>query len=205
MLSIVLVGALLTYGGVSLFVVVFAVYPFAAEMFRQADIPKRLIPARSRWGLHLHHGRASRARHRSRTSSRRPSSRPTPGPRRPRHDRGGLHPRRRDGLSRMAPPAGRGGGRGLRRRATRTSPSPWPMRQLAHPAIAILPLVVVGVMNNVLTVLIARVLRRHARGHACGDGEAARHAGLLRRGDLGGRGRPVGRHPDRAASSPSGR
>ena len=45
MLLIVLVCALLTYGGVSLFVVVFAVYPFAAEMFRQSDIPKRLIPA----------------------------------------------------------------------------------------------------------------------------------------------------------------
>ena len=44
MLSIVLVGALLTYGGVSLFVVVFAVYPFAAEMFRQGKIPKHLIP-----------------------------------------------------------------------------------------------------------------------------------------------------------------
>jgi H+/gluconate symporter-like permease len=43
-LSIVLVCALLTYGGVSLFVVVFAVYPFAAEMFRQSNIPKRLIP-----------------------------------------------------------------------------------------------------------------------------------------------------------------
>jgi H+/gluconate symporter-like permease len=43
-LSIVLVCALLTYGGVSLFVVVFAVYPFAAEMFRRGDIPKRLIP-----------------------------------------------------------------------------------------------------------------------------------------------------------------
>ncbi|HCV78680.1 MULTISPECIES: GntP family permease [Pseudomonas] len=42
---IVAVCALLTYGGVSLFVVVFAVYPFAAEMFRQSDIPKRLIPA----------------------------------------------------------------------------------------------------------------------------------------------------------------
>jgi H+/gluconate symporter-like permease len=34
----------LTYGGVSLFVVVFAAYPFAAEMFRQSGIPKRLIP-----------------------------------------------------------------------------------------------------------------------------------------------------------------
>src|SRR5260370_36902737 len=44
MLSIVLVCGILTYGGVSLFVVVFAVYPFAAEMFRQGDIPKRLIP-----------------------------------------------------------------------------------------------------------------------------------------------------------------
>ncbi|QQP97451.1 GntP family permease [Lysobacter enzymogenes] len=44
MLAIVAVCALLTYGGVSLFVVVFAVYPFAAELFRQSDIPKRLIP-----------------------------------------------------------------------------------------------------------------------------------------------------------------
>ncbi|HYD94674.1 MAG TPA: GntP family permease [Noviherbaspirillum sp.] len=44
MLSIVAVCGVLTYGGVSLFVVVFAVYPFAAEMFRQSDIPKRLIP-----------------------------------------------------------------------------------------------------------------------------------------------------------------
>ena len=41
---IILVCALLTYGGVSLFVVVFAVYPFAAEMFRQSQIPKRLMP-----------------------------------------------------------------------------------------------------------------------------------------------------------------
>jgi len=38
------VGCILTYGGVSLFVVVFAVYPFAAEMFRQGNLPKRLIP-----------------------------------------------------------------------------------------------------------------------------------------------------------------
>jgi H+/gluconate symporter-like permease len=45
MLAVVLVSALMTYGGVSLFVAVFAVYPFAAEMFRHADIPKRLIPA----------------------------------------------------------------------------------------------------------------------------------------------------------------
>jgi H+/gluconate symporter-like permease len=44
MLAIIVVCAVLTYGGVSLFVVVFAVYPFAAEMFRQGGIPKRLIP-----------------------------------------------------------------------------------------------------------------------------------------------------------------
>src|SRR6478735_902922 len=44
-LSIVAVCAVLTYGGVSLFVVVFAVYPFAAELFRRSGLPKRLIPA----------------------------------------------------------------------------------------------------------------------------------------------------------------
>ncbi|OAJ74767.1 transporter [Brevibacillus sp. SKDU10] len=43
-LSIVLACAILTYGGVSLFVVAFAVYPFAAALFREANIPKRLIP-----------------------------------------------------------------------------------------------------------------------------------------------------------------
>ena len=44
MLSIVVVCMLLTYFGVSLFVVVFAVYPFAVELFRALNIPKRLIP-----------------------------------------------------------------------------------------------------------------------------------------------------------------
>jgi H+/gluconate symporter-like permease len=43
-LAIVAVCSLLTYGGVSVFVVVFAVYPFAAEAFRQANLPKRLVP-----------------------------------------------------------------------------------------------------------------------------------------------------------------
>ena len=43
-LAVVLSCAILTYGGVSLFVVVFAVYPFAASLFKEADIPKRLIP-----------------------------------------------------------------------------------------------------------------------------------------------------------------
>ncbi|ABS21938.1 GntP family permease [Bacillus cytotoxicus] len=44
MLAIVLMGAILTYSGVSVFVVAFAVYPFAANLFREANIPKRLIP-----------------------------------------------------------------------------------------------------------------------------------------------------------------
>ncbi|MDP1686222.1 GntP family permease [Hydrogenophaga sp.] len=43
-LAIVLACAVLTYGGVSLFVVAFAVYPIAAALFRQAALPKRLIP-----------------------------------------------------------------------------------------------------------------------------------------------------------------
>ncbi|SFA40877.1 H+/gluconate symporter [Parageobacillus thermantarcticus] len=43
-LAIVLMCAILTYSGVSLFVVAFAVYPFAANLFREANIPKRLIP-----------------------------------------------------------------------------------------------------------------------------------------------------------------
>lgn len=44
-LAIVLACALLTYGGVSLFVVAFAVYPITTAMFRVANIPRRLIPA----------------------------------------------------------------------------------------------------------------------------------------------------------------
>jgi H+/gluconate symporter-like permease len=42
--AVVLACAVLTYGGVSLFVVAFAVYPLGATLFRRADIPKRLLP-----------------------------------------------------------------------------------------------------------------------------------------------------------------
>lgn len=45
LLTIVLFGAILTYSGVSSFVAVFAIYPFAVQLFKQADIPKRLMPA----------------------------------------------------------------------------------------------------------------------------------------------------------------
>ncbi|MDJ0804576.1 MAG: GntP family permease [Desulfobacterales bacterium] len=44
-LAVVLSCAILTYGGVSLFVVAFAVFPIAVELFREAGIPKRFIPA----------------------------------------------------------------------------------------------------------------------------------------------------------------
>ncbi|MDM5332555.1 GntP family permease [Ureibacillus composti] len=43
-LSIVIACAILTYGGVSLFVVAFAVYPMAISLFKQADLPRRFIP-----------------------------------------------------------------------------------------------------------------------------------------------------------------
>lgn len=43
-LAIVLACGILTYGGVSLFVVAFAVFPIAAALFREANVPKRLIP-----------------------------------------------------------------------------------------------------------------------------------------------------------------
>ncbi|MFN0179541.1 MAG: GntP family permease [Gemmatimonadales bacterium] len=43
-LAMVLSCAILTYGGVSVFVVAFAVYPLGVALFRRADVPKRLIP-----------------------------------------------------------------------------------------------------------------------------------------------------------------
>jgi H+/gluconate symporter-like permease len=44
-LTVVIACAVLTYGGVSLFVVAFAIYPISRELFQQAGAPKRLIPA----------------------------------------------------------------------------------------------------------------------------------------------------------------
>lgn len=44
-LAITLACGILTYGGVSLFVVAFAVFPIAAALFKESGIPKRLIPA----------------------------------------------------------------------------------------------------------------------------------------------------------------
>ena len=45
MLAVVLAGALVTYGGVSLFVAFFVLAPMAQQLFRAAAIPRRLMPS----------------------------------------------------------------------------------------------------------------------------------------------------------------
>jgi len=44
-LAVVLASALVTYGGVSLFVAFFVIGPMAQELFRAASVPRRLMPA----------------------------------------------------------------------------------------------------------------------------------------------------------------
>ena len=44
-LAVVLAGAIVTYGGVSLFVAFFVLAPMAHQLFRSAAIPRRLMPA----------------------------------------------------------------------------------------------------------------------------------------------------------------
>ena len=156
MLSIVMVCALLTYGGVSLFVVVFAVYPFAAELFRQSDIPKRLIPATIALGAFTF------------TMDALPGT-----PQIQNIIPGGFF-----GTDAWAAPIlGLVGGAfvlfvGLsylgwaRRRAVRAGegygtelrnePEPFTGEKLAHPLVALLPLVLVDVSNKLFSVLIPR-------------------------------------------------
>ncbi|AMJ41205.1 GntP family permease [Anaerotignum propionicum] len=43
--AIVIAGGIIVYGGVSMFVAAFALYPIGAALFREANIPKRLLPA----------------------------------------------------------------------------------------------------------------------------------------------------------------
>lgn len=156
MLSIVIVCALLTYGGVSLFVAVFAVYPFAAELFRQSDIPKRLIPGTIALGAFTF------------TMDALPGTPQIQN----------IIPASFFGTNTWAAPwLGTLGGAfvlavGLlyldrrRRQAARAGegygtaslnePAPFAGGTLAHPLIAILPLVLVGVSNKLLTVWIPR-------------------------------------------------
>ncbi|CAG9622170.1 GntP family permease [Sutcliffiella rhizosphaerae] len=49
-LAVVAACAILTYGGVSLFVVAFSVYPLAISLFKQANLPRRFIPAALAFG-----------------------------------------------------------------------------------------------------------------------------------------------------------
>ena len=49
-LGVVIACAILTYGGVSVFVVAFSVYPTALVLFRKADLPRRFIPAAMAFG-----------------------------------------------------------------------------------------------------------------------------------------------------------
>lgn len=49
-LAVVLACAVLTYGGVSLFVVAFSVYPMALSLFKKANLPRRFIPAALAFG-----------------------------------------------------------------------------------------------------------------------------------------------------------
>lgn len=44
-MAVSIAGMILSYGGISMFVCVFAIYPFASALFKEAQIPKRLIPA----------------------------------------------------------------------------------------------------------------------------------------------------------------
>ncbi len=43
-IGVILASSILAYGGISVFVVVFAVYPLAVSMFREANIPRKLMP-----------------------------------------------------------------------------------------------------------------------------------------------------------------
>jgi len=157
LMSIVVVCALLTYGGVSLFVVVFAVYPFAAELFRQSDIPKRLIPGTIALGAFTF------------TMTALPGTPQIQN----------IIPTAFFGTDAWAAPVlGTIGAvlifvfgmlylEWMRRRAVaagegygvdlRNEPEPFVGDRLAHPLIALLPLVLVGVSNKLFTVLIPQL------------------------------------------------
>lgn len=49
-LSVIVICAVLTYGGVSVFIVAFSVYPMALGLFKDANIPHRFIPAALAFG-----------------------------------------------------------------------------------------------------------------------------------------------------------
>ena len=154
MLSIVLVCSLLTYGGVSLFVVVFAVYPFAAEMFRESNIPKRLIPGTIALGAFTF------------TMDALPGTPQIQNIIPTTFFKTDIYAAPILGLigslfilvcgiiylescRRSALKVGEGYGKDLI-----NEPAPFNHEKLPHPALAILPLILVGMMNKVFTMLI---------------------------------------------------
>jgi len=154
MLSIVLVCAILTYGGVSLFVVVFAAYPFAAEMFRASNIPKRLIPGTIALGAFTFTMDSLPGTPQIQNIIPTTFFKTTTWAAPVLGTIGSLFILV-VGLTylgwrhRRATAAGEGYGEGQI-----NEPEPVPQDRLVHPAIAILPLVVVGVLNKVLTSVI---------------------------------------------------
>ena len=44
-LAVIISYAVLTYGGISLFVVIFAIYPLAINLFRETNISRKMLPA----------------------------------------------------------------------------------------------------------------------------------------------------------------
>lgn len=156
-ISIVLVANILTYGGVSLFVVVFAVYPFAAEAFRQSNIPKRLIPGTIALGAFSY------------TMDALPGTPqiqniiPTTFFKTNAYAAGTLGVIGAlfifaSGIAylswriRAAAAAGEGYGTGHTQ-----EPEPLPDDHRIHPLVALLPLLVVGVLNKVFTLLMPRL------------------------------------------------
>ena len=81
-LAVVLAGAFVTYGGVSLFVAFFVLAPMAQELFRSAGIPRRLMPAAIVLGTATFTMSALPGTPRSRTPFRCRSSAPRRSPRR---------------------------------------------------------------------------------------------------------------------------
>jgi H+/gluconate symporter-like permease len=142
---------------VSLFVVVFAVYPFAAELFRQSDIPKRLIPGTIALGAFTF------------TMDALPGTPQIQN----------IIPTAFFGTNTWAAPwlgtiggvfiviAGWASLNHRRRKAAAAGegygdkllnePAPFEGGKLAHPLVALLPLVLVGVCNKLFTDLIPRV------------------------------------------------
>ena len=56
MLAVVIASAIVTYGGVSVFVAFFVLVPMAHEMFRAANLPRRLVTGNHRPRcIHVHH------------------------------------------------------------------------------------------------------------------------------------------------------